>query len=122
MSNNAVAGLAYLPREDVTVVTAAAGSWVDGRRVENAEADGVTFRAVVQPMPPKLLRILPEGQHAFGSKLLHTTQLLQTADEETETAADVVRIPAVGGKRYRIFDSGDWTVTGGFYRYLAVLL
>jgi len=108
--------LATLPRRSITLLLSSGDTWDHGRLVRGGESDGATFRGVVQPLPEKKLHLLPEGEQAFGAKLIHAKYVLQTSDEATGVLADYVRI---GTTRYKIAAVGDWSQFG-FRRYVGV--
>lgn len=115
---NLAPALAVLPQTDVTILVRAAGAWADGRWTPGAESDGATVKCVVQPFPEKKLHLLPEGEQAFGAKLIHDPSgSLKTTNTDDQTAADHVRI---GGVRYKIVAAGDWSQMG-FGRYIGIL-
>lgn len=93
----------------------AAGSYVDGLRVEGASAD-VALDAVVWPATPKDLLLLPEGQRTEEIIGVITVEELRTADRTDGIAADEVLWQ---GRTYSVLRCSNWLQQALFFHSLA---
>jgi hypothetical protein len=102
----------------VTVTRAAAGSYVDGRWVAGSTST-LTVTASAQPhraRPDELLH-LPEADRTRESLRLYTETELQTADEETQTPADLV---TWDGEQWEVVRVESWPLGLAHYKAIAL--
>ena len=92
----------------LTVTRYAAGSYSNGNYVNGATS---TFSIImsVQPINGRELIYLPEGQRTRQFLTGYTETLLQTANQEAGTKADVV---AYNGRNYEVQRVEYWESTG----------
>lgn len=74
--------------------------------LQETQAEGVTFPAILQPLPPQALRIKPEGQRTWKWWTMWTTTSLVLDDVIVDQE----------GKRYRVMSVQDWVSGGGGYK------
>ena len=74
----------------------------------DAAATAIPVQAVVQPMQPRELRNMPEGQSALSWLVLWSESELRVRDQFDR-----------GGQTYTIQRIEDWSDDGGFYRAAA---
>lgn len=94
--------------ERIRVERSSPGSYVDGLFVPGPIS---TFKALgsVQQPTPRDLQTLPEGERVKNLKMVICSKKLQTANEDTNTLADVI---IAKGIRFKITMLADWLSYG----------
>jgi len=74
------------------------------------------LKLVVQPAKPKDLRELPEGRRTEGAIIIHSLEKLNGLSVNKQTQPTKIEWH---GDVYEIHSTEDWTVYGGFFKYVA---
>lgn len=101
--------------EPIDIIRKEQGDYVDGNWVD-AQETIVSIRAVVQNANADDLILLPEGTRSTETVKIHTTSLVKTVSEVTETEADQFEY---NGSKYKIHDVYDRKI-GNYYKALAI--
>lgn len=99
--------IARLKTGTYTVTRIGNGTTVLGRYTPAASST-FPIDAVVQPLTPRTLIVLPEGVRSEDVRLIHTTTPLRTRDNNGE--ADAISIAGESFVVWRV--SGPWTIRG----------
>ena len=92
------------------------GTRVKGRAVEDAEGF-FTVKAVIQPVKPEDLEMLPEGTKTSDARVFHTEKKLSVGSAPDGSPPDVVEDC---GERWEIHDASTWAEFADFYRAIGV--
>lgn len=90
----------------VTVQSSVPGSYVDGIWVQPARTN-FTITASVQPMTPKEVLLLPEGDRQKETMKLYSTYRFKTQKDGTMETSDYV---VIDGRTYMVIACTDFAV------------
>jgi hypothetical protein len=105
-------------RTPITVRRKGTGTYVNGRYVPSGTETVLTINdAVVQPLSPKELQLLPEGFRTKAAIKVYSRELLRTADAEAGHEADRIDYQA---EVYEVHAVEDWDAHGGYRKAVAI--
>jgi len=101
--------------QPLDIIRKSPGSYVDGDWVNGADVV-VPIKAVIQNANPDDLILLPEGTRTTEAVKIHTTSIVRTVSEFSESDADQF---IYDGSRYRVYDVFDRKI-GNYVKAVAI--
>lgn len=82
-----------------------------------AETSVVSVQAAVQPMSPKDVALLAEGEETTEAIVIFTREPLVASDIQAQVQSDEVEW---SGRRYKVLKVEDWTSQAGYAKAIAM--